>query len=168
MNSDVSIEKIYQENWKKVYNYAYGIFMQRETAEDLAAEVFLLVMEHLDSFEPGKGTMGAWIGSIAHNKVRDFLKKAYRNRETCVESLPEIPIYDAISDEKWGGLRCLENRRAIHILRQLSEEERCFLEFRYGLELNNEEIGRIIGTTANAVSHRYTRLLEKCRKLDGQ
>ena len=78
-----------------------------------------------------------------------------------------LPEKAAPAPSTWDdSLRSPESLRAEHILEQLSVEERRFLEFRYVLGLSNEEIGRIAGTTATAVSQRYHRLLAKCRKLD--
>ena len=64
------------------------------------------------------------------------------------------------------SLRSPENIRAERILAKLSSEERRFLELRYVLGLSNEQIGRVTGTTAAAVSQKYHRLLAKCRKID--
>ncbi|MBQ6673843.1 MAG: sigma-70 family RNA polymerase sigma factor, partial [Spirochaetia bacterium] len=55
--------------------------------------------------------------------------------------------------------------RVYSILRQLSEEERSFLAMRYEMNMTNSEIGELMGLTPEAVSQRYHRLLEKCRKV---
>ena len=57
------------------------------------------------------------------------------------------------------------NLRVYSILRQLSEEERSFLALRYEMKMSNSEIAELIGLTPVAVSQRYHRLLEKCRKV---
>ena len=53
------------------------------------------------------------------------------------------------------------------ILDKLSPDEREFLSLRYGQDMKNEDIGRMYGINAKAVSERYRRLLAKCRKLAG-
>ena len=50
-------------------------------------------------------------------------------------------------------------------MQRLSKEERDLLELRYSLELTNEEVAGLMNLTANAISHRYTRLLEKCQRI---
>ena len=68
------------------------------------------------------------------------------------------------SDE-YGQLKNPDNQRIFAILCKLSEDEREFLELRYALELSNREIGRLLNISEKAVSERYRRLLEKCRRL---
>ena len=84
--------------------------------------------------------------------------------EECREELPENSCFETKS---WDdSLRDPDNIRVKKILTRLSNEERRFLELRYVLGLSNEEVGRVVGTNAAAVSQRYHRLLVKCRKLD--
>ena len=57
------------------------------------------------------------------------------------------------------------SERTYEILQQLTEDERNLLEMRYTLDMDNDEVAAVLGATANAVSHRYRRLLDKCRKI---
>ena len=57
------------------------------------------------------------------------------------------------------------NRQLYQILSYLTNSERDFLALRYQSGLSNEEIGKILGIQAKAVSERYRRLLKKCRDI---
>lgn len=158
--NDLFFAEIYQEYYRRVYNYAFGRLLHREEAEDATAEVFLIVLQNLQSYDPKRGGVGTWINRITHNVVENYCRKAYRRKEF---STPEV------IREKEGAWEPDQpvNRRAYRILRQLSEEERKFLALRYELEMTNAEIGELLGLNPVSVSQRYHRLLEKCRKLDG-
>ena len=158
--SDLEFSKIYQEYYRRVFNYAFSRLLQREEAEDATAEVFLIVLQNLQRYDPKRASIGTWINRIAHNAVEDYCRKAYRRRE-----LP-TPVIIREKDEHWEPEQTV-NRRAHRILRQLSEEERSFLALRYELDMTNAEIGELLGLNPVSVSQRYHRLLEKCRKLDG-
>lgn len=163
-SSPIDFEQIYRDYHKNVYNYIYGQILHREAAEDLTADVFVAVATHLGQFDPARGSLTAWIFTIARNLTLNYLMRASTRLEEVREELPEksAPALSTWDD----SLRSPESLRAEHILEQLSVEKRRFLELRYVLGLSNEEIGRIAGTTATAVSQRYHRLLAKCRKLD--
>ena len=163
-SSPIDFEQIYRDYHKNVYNYIYGQILHRETAEDLTADVFVAVATHLGQFDPARGSLTAWIFTIARNLTLNYLMRSSTRLEEVREELPEksAPALSTWDD----SLRSPESLRAEHILEQLSVEKRRFLELRYVLGLSNEEIGRIVGTTATAVSQRYHRLLAKCRKLD--
>ena len=158
--NDLSFTKVYQEYYRRVFNYAFSRLLQREEAEDATAEVFLAVLQNLRRYDPERGSVGTWINRIAHNAVEDYCRKAYRRRE--------FPV-SVIVREKEGEWEPEQpvNRRAYRILRQLSGEERSFLALRYELDMTNEEIGELMGLAPATVSQRYHRLLEKCRKLEG-
>ena len=73
------------------------------------------------------------------------------------EDFPEATCnkWDADSD-KW---------QVWDILRQLRLSERELLTLRYWVGLSDREIGVRLGITEKAVSSRFHRILEKCRKL---
>ena len=144
-----------------------AVFCIREEAEDATAEVFLVLLQNLQSYDPKRGSVGTWINRITHNAVENYCRKAYRRKE--------FPTAELIREKEgeWEPEQPANRRayhilrqRAYHILRQLSEEERAFLALRYELDMTNAEIGELMGVSPVSVSQRYHRLLEKCRKLD--
>lgn len=164
LSGPLDFETVYRDYHKNVYNYIYGQVLHREAAEDLTADVFVIAGSNLSRFDPARGEFAPWLFTIARNLTLNYLVRSSTRLEEIREELPEkaAPVTSAWDD----SLRSPESRRAEHILEQLSVEERRFLELRYVLGLSNEEIGRIEGTTATAISQRYHRLLAKCRKLD--
>ena len=148
----VNTKKENDLSFDEIYNYAFGRLLHREEAEDATAEVFLVLLQNLQGYDPKRGSVGTWISRITHNAVENYCRKAYRRKE--------FPTAELIR-EKEG-----EWEPAYHILRQLSEEERAFLALRYELDMTNAEIGELMGVSPVSVSQRYHRLLEKCRKLD--
>ncbi len=160
----LDFETVYRQYHKNVYNYIYGQVLHRETAEDLAADVFVAVAANLSQFDPSHGNLKAWIFTIARNLTLNYRLRASTRLEEIREKLPER--YADASGTWDDSLREPENVKAERILAKLSGEERRFLELRYVLGLSNEQIGHIVGATADAVSQRYHRLLAKCRKLD--
>ena len=139
--SDLTFTKIYQDYYRRVYNYAFSRLLQREEAEDATAEVFLIVLQNLQRYDPK-----------AEEKTDKEIGKAPEKGE---DAEPEIYEAELHEDGDW------------YARVKLSEEERTFLALRYELDMTNAEIGKLMGLTPASVSQRYHRLLEKCRKLDG-
>ena len=160
----LDFDTVYRNYYKRVYNYIYGQIFHHEVAEDLTADVFVAVATHLGHFDPARGSLTTWIFTIARHLTQNHIHRAATRMEESCENLPERPAtgLNAYDD----SLRSPENVRVERILAQLSNEEQRFLEYRYVLDLSNEEIGRITGLTAATVSQRYHRLLAKCRNLD--
>lgn len=156
-------DKIYDEYYKKIYNYAYARLLEHYAAEDVTEEIFFAVFEHITNFDVSRGSVSTWMFTIAHNKILDYNKKAYLNHEVNVDTPPTIEF--AEENNEVGTLKNPINWRVKKILEKLSASEREFLALRYELEMSNIEIANIVNSTPNAVSSRYRRLLEKCRNI---
>ena len=158
---------IYRQYYKRIYNYVYGQFLHRETAEDLTDDVFLNALEHYGGYDPARGSILTWLSAIAHNVVVNHRASAHTRREISVWVLPERPYSESgLQEREEGTLNNPVNQRAYQILKKLTSEEREFLSLRYGLELTNGEIAQLTGSNATAVSQKYHRLLAKCRRID--
>jgi RNA polymerase sigma-70 factor (ECF subfamily) len=160
------LEAMYRKYFRRIYNYAYMRLLNRAAAEDVAQEVFLTAFTAMDRFDSSRGSGAAWLSRIATNLVTDFQKRARNYREISTGEVPEVSFEDSLDDE--GTLGNPVNQRIYRILQKLSDGEREFLALRYEMELTNEEIAVNMGLSTNAVSHRYSRLLAKCRQIDGK
>ncbi|HTK04861.1 MAG TPA: RNA polymerase sigma factor [Candidatus Eisenbacteria bacterium] len=67
---------LYDANVRRIYDFIYYRTHHRETAEDLAADVFLKAFAKIGDFDPKKGTFTAWIYRIARNRVIDHYRSA--------------------------------------------------------------------------------------------
>ncbi|WP_292144355.1 RNA polymerase sigma factor [Butyrivibrio sp.] len=150
-------EKIYRENFERVYRYAYMILLDQHDAEDVTSETFMAAFNEFDSYDANKASVITWLSRIAHNKAINLLRSsAYRERN----ELPQM-------DTKGAEDKAIENISedvAFATLSFLSAEEREFLTYRYVFEFSNKEIAKLQGSTEDAIKMRYKRLLEKCRK----
>ncbi len=159
-------EEIYEKYFKKVYNYIFGQVLNREVAQDLTEDVFVRVLDNLESYDSSKAALFTWVYTIARNILTNHQNRAYVKRESGIdESVMMIGKQQDYYYDNPNTLKYVENRQLFNILRELSEAERDFLEMRYGLEMSNEEIARVLNISSKAVSDRYRRLLEKCRKI---
>ena len=140
--------------------------LNREAAEDAAQEVFLAALKVTDGFDLSRGSGAAWLSKIAANLVTEVKKRARYYREISAGEVPETVVEDDFDDV--GSLKSPINQRAVRILQKLTDDERNFLALRYEMELTNEEIAVSMGISTNAVSHRYSRLLQKCRRIDNE
>ena len=72
----------------RVFNMAYGFTGNRESADDLAQEVFLKAYLALPRFRFGSA-FGTWLYRIAVNHIKDFLRKRGKVREVSLEAVGE-------------------------------------------------------------------------------
>jgi RNA polymerase sigma-70 factor, ECF subfamily len=70
-------EDLFRQYYPPLKSYLYRMTASEEDAEDLAAETFVRVLKHLESFE-GKSSIKTWIFSIATNLARDHFRAQKR------------------------------------------------------------------------------------------
>lgn len=161
-----AFSEIYDKYYSKIYRYIYSCLLKQEDAEDITSEVFFAF---LDSFFNKKENIehpSAFLLKIARNRVINFRNKAINRHEEAAEELPEDCKEDNYFTKEERSLKNPENQRMFNIIKHLSFEEREFLELRYAFDLKNPEIASILNINEKAVSARYARLLDKCRRID--
>lgn len=144
-----------------VYNVAYRMLGDGDTAKDIAQESFIAAYGGLKTFKQD-AKFSSWLYTIVLNKCRDYLRLAKEN----------IPL-DDISDVRPGSGISPEQAAANHqsndMLQQaldaLSAEYREVLVLKHIEELDYEEISAITGTSVSALKVRAHRGREMLRKL---
>jgi RNA polymerase sigma-70 factor (ECF subfamily) len=132
----------------------------RADAEELVAEVFRRVVEHLSEFDPKRGSVRAWVLRIARNAVIDH----YRTRKQPVvleldalvlNGVQDGPLDHMIADERTARIR--------ELLATCPDETRTLLAMRYGDGLRHAEIAELLGLAEAVVRKRISRAVRDLR-----
>jgi RNA polymerase sigma factor (sigma-70 family) len=131
----------------------------RADAEELVAEVFRRVVEHLAEFDPKRGSVRAWVLRIARNAVIDHYRT--RKHPIALDSLGLNGAHDGgpldhmIADERSARIR--------ELLATCSDETRTLLAMRYGDGLRHAEIAELLGLGESVVRKRISRAVRELR-----
>lgn len=71
---------IFDNFYKKIYQFVYYRTLHKETAEDLTSMIFVKILEHISKFNKEKAQFSTWIFQIARNTVIDH----YRSKKEAV------------------------------------------------------------------------------------
>ena len=170
-NKDLtSFKSLVEEYQKMVLNTCNRFVNNREDAEDLTQEVFMVVYRSISGFR-GDSKLSTWIYRIAVTKSLDFLRKKKRKKRFGItkgvfsgETLSEELKADNISNP---GILA-ENEDRIKVLNEaldkLPENQRVAFTLSKYDELSYQEIAEILETTIPAVEsliHRAKNNLKK-------
>jgi RNA polymerase sigma-70 factor (ECF subfamily) len=72
---------LYDAYAQKIYRYLYYRVQNRHAAEDLTSTVFLKALSGVSGLDPEKGSVSAWLYTIARNALTDH----FRTRKTTVD-----------------------------------------------------------------------------------
>lgn len=137
------LEEIYARYFKDVYFFVYSLSKNQHLAEDITSEIFLKVMQSLDSFQ-GESDLKVWLFQIAKNTYHSYLRKNNRvvPTEEFHKETDNINIEKKILDQD-------ESMRIHKILHQLAEPYKEVFTLRMFGDLSYKEIGEIFGKTDN-------------------
>ena len=149
----------------KVFNLAFSLTRDRDTADDLAQEAFIKAYYALPKFQFKSG-FGTWLYRITINHVRDFLRKAGRVKSLPFEKIKESAIPqedDRMKKEKESSQE--ERRKYVRqAIRALPEKHQVILSLRDIQGYSYEEISRILKISPGTVDSRLHRARKLLRK----
>ena len=133
--------------WRFVYVRVNG---DRHLAEDIVSETVLALMRAVADDKSDIQNPGAWLRSVASNKVTDHFRAAARVQHLIDEAKKTSPVSDDNDAVKQQEL--LERRKEIReVMDGLPEQQRMSLEWKYIDKLSVREMAERMQTTEKAV-----------------
>jgi RNA polymerase sigma-70 factor (ECF subfamily) len=132
-----------------------------DTAEDLMQETMLTVWNKADKFSKYRGSVSAWIFTIARNKRIDGYRKQGTRHYLDIEDL-ELTDGSIGSEEQ-----LLSNERdkiVTDISKSLPPEQKEIIEMSFVNELSQTEISKTLGIPLGTVKSRMRLAYKKLRK----
>ena len=173
------VEKARQGNeaaWRQLYDlHADLVFRlalrtvgEREAALDIVQETYVRAVRAIDGFR-GDASFRSWIGRIAINEARTWIRKAARQREISLDAAPgqsdgADPVDEVVARSELA-------QRAIAFAATLPARQRDAVLLRTTEGYSHREIAEMLGTSEGSVRVSYHHGINKLREfvagLDG-
>ena len=88
---EAALGELYDQFSAMVYGLAARVTRDWSAAEDVTQDVFVQLWEHPEAFDPARGSMRAWLGTIAHRRAVDFVRRAEVRRRYAGDAVPQRP-----------------------------------------------------------------------------
>jgi RNA polymerase sigma-70 factor (ECF subfamily) len=146
---------------------ALSIVDEAAEAEDVVEDVFWQAWRQSARFDPDRGSVGAWLLTIARSRALDRARARRRSRETAgLDDLEQSGSEAAMSPEG-DPLSYTErgerSRMVREALRELPSEQRESLELAYFEGLSQSEIAERTGHPLGTVKTRMRLAMQKLR-----
>ncbi len=148
-----------EEAIRRVYAYVAYRIGDGPAAEDVTSETIERALRYRTTYDPRKGSPGAWLVGIASRVIADDVVKRGREVATTQEGLEALERPDAA--DLSGLVAAGADLRAA--MMQLDERSRDLLALRYGADLKAKEIAELLGMKTNAVEVALHRALGRLR-----
>jgi len=153
--------ELYDEYLDKVYRYIQYRVNNMHLAEDLTSSVFEKALANFEKYSSDKASFSTWIFAIARNTVIDYYRVDGKRHTVPVEEAADKPSGDLSPEEEFEKKE--EVRRLRTCLAQLPDEEQEIIRLKFGAELNNRQIAKILGMSESNVGTRLYRAVKKLR-----
>ena len=153
--------RLYDEYLDRVYRYIQYRVNNTQLAEDLTSTVFQKALTNFGKYSRDKAAFSTWLFSIARNAVIDHYRVSARRQTVPLDEVT-VQASGALSPEAELE-RKDERQRLRESLAVLSEEEREIVQLKFGAELNNRQIGKMLGLSESNVGTRLYRAIRKMR-----
>jgi RNA polymerase sigma-70 factor (ECF subfamily) len=166
-SSPVAFGALYERYVDQIYAYALHRVGDRTVAEDIVSETFHRALENMQSFEWRGVAFSAWLYRIASNVIAArFRREPAVSGDEDLENVlePEAGPEIAITRLEWKA-------DLLAAVRALPPDQQEVILLRFGQELRNKEIARIMQRSEGAVKallHRALSALHRRLATDGE
>lgn len=152
-----AVAALYEAFVDRIYRFL-ALRVDASDAEDLTAEVFLIMVRSLPSYRPSDVPFEAWLYRIAANRANEFHRRRYR--------APQVPLDDNHRDDtptQEETLEAKEDAAALaHALRRLPAEQQTVLILRFVERMSHQAVAALLKKkpqTVKNIQHRALRQL---------
>lgn len=155
-----TLSMVHGRYFPEILRYALYRLPDPATAEDVAGEVFVRLLEALHENRGPKKSLRGWLFGTASNLVNDIYRRSYK------QNLSQLTEELAVN----GGdpLEFVAQQEALHAVQvasaHLTDEQQHVLALRFGSALSLRETAEIMGKKPNAIKALQFRALNALRR----
>jgi RNA polymerase sigma-70 factor (ECF subfamily) len=158
---EAALGELYDRYAPRIYAYIYRRVSDAHLAEDLTADVFVRVIQAVQSERFWQTSFQAWLYRIAHNLVVDQYRRGRQRNELAVDELvlatedgPDSAVAKQLSYEQLGGA-----------IKRLTPDQQQALALRFGEGLPAREVAEIMEKSVGAIEAMQHRALAALRRI---
>jgi RNA polymerase sigma-70 factor (ECF subfamily) len=163
-----ALSKLYELTVSRVYAVVMRVLRHAADAEEVIGDVYLQVWEKAAHFESERGTVIAWMNTLAWSRAVDKLRKT--RREQARQSLHPEDMDDAYIEceglsveqiaESWSSSKAIQAA-----LKGLSEIQQKVLRLAYSEDLSHQDIANALDLPLGTVKSHCRRGLVALREV---
>ncbi len=153
--------ELYDDLMPKVFGFIFSRTGKREVAEDLSQDIFLKLVEKVESFDEKRGRFTVWFWQMVRNVLIDHYRE---KKETPFSSFEDETVAAMAVEETPDFDHKLQYDKLTGFLKTLSDDEKQLFELRYLAEMPYKEIAVMLERSEGSLRVAVLRVKEKIKK----
>jgi RNA polymerase sigma-70 factor (ECF subfamily) len=137
-----ALNEIYDQFSSFVYGLALRVIGDARAAEDVSQDVFVTVWERPGAFDPDRGSLRTWLGTLAHRRAVDHVRREEARRRQAIKDAAR-PVSTPDVEEMALALVTAERVRAA--LDTLPDEQRRAIQLAYFGGKTYRQVAEVLG-----------------------
>jgi len=159
-----AIGELYDHYAPLIYSYLYRRVHDAKVAEDLTGDVFVRVLQAIQSERFWQTSFRAWLYRIAHNRVIDYYREQSRMIELSLEE--HLETEDETSDEMDATHADRQTFQTLAgALDRLTPDQQQVLVLRFGEQMKVHEVAEMMDKSIGAIEALQHRALAALRRM---
>ena len=163
MSTEWEFERIYADNYQRIYSFLYKMCRDPNVAEDLAQETFYQAYLAIPGFR-GQCEMFTWLAAIAKNQYFRYLRKT-RKESFLIDVYETEPNAPESDEPAYRILREIDINRVRKAVAALPKKYSDVLILRIYGELSYEEISKKLGISPGSAKVIYFRAKDRMKEM---
>lgn len=144
-----ALDGLYDRHADLMYSVIYRILKSAGPAEEVLQEAWLQAWRRAGSYDSARGTVGAWLVTLARSRAIDRLRSEGSRRR--VESEASLDPPEPMADAAAEAMQRQRSERVLTALGTLEPHHRQVLELAYYAGLSQTEIAGRLGAPLGTV-----------------
>ncbi len=139
---ETALNEIYDQFASFVYGLALRVIGDARAAEDVAQDVFVSVWERPDAFDPDRGSLRTWLGTLAHRRAVDHVRREEARRR---RSVKEASRSQTAPDVEEMAMALVTAERVRAALATLPDDQRRAIQLAYFGGKTYRQVAEVLG-----------------------
>jgi RNA polymerase sigma factor (sigma-70 family) len=137
-----ALNDIYDQFSSFVYGLALRVIGDARAAEDVSQDVFVTVWERPDAFDPDRGSLRTWLGTLAHRRAVDYVRREEARRRRAIKDAARP---ESTPDVEEMAMALVTAERVRSALATLPDEQRRAIQLAYFGGKTYRQVAEVLG-----------------------
>jgi RNA polymerase sigma factor (sigma-70 family) len=146
-----ALNEVYDQYSSFVYGLALRVIGEARAAEDVSQDVFVAVWERAGAFDPDRGSLRTWLGTLAHRRAVDHVRREEARRRRAIRDAAR-PV--STPDVEEMALALVTAERVRSAVETLPDEQRRAIKLAYFGGKTYRQVAEVLGVPEGTAKSR--------------